>query len=105
MALYVVTYNHPDAEGWAKHVMPHVQYLNDLLKRGVLRASGPFVGTPDRSAMLIIEATDQKALLEIIAEDPFAVEGLIHDMTISEWDPIFGAFNADSSYAGRQPGG
>lgn len=45
------------------------------------------------------------ALLDIIAGDPDAVEGLIHDMTIVEWDPIFDAFNADSSYAGRAPGG
>ena len=55
--------------------------------------------------MLIIEAADQKALLEIIGADPFAIEGLIHDMTVNEWDPIFGAFNADSSYAGRAPTG
>lgn len=45
------------------------------------------------------------ALLDIIAGDPDAVEGLIHDMTIVKWGPIFGAFNADSSYAGRAPGG
>ncbi|MDP1630753.1 MAG: YciI family protein [Caulobacter sp.] len=105
MALYVVTYSHPDAEGWARHVMAHVDYLQALLKQGVLRASGPFVGTPDRSAMLVMAADNQQALLEIISQDPFAIEGLIHDMTISEWDPIFGAFNADSSYAGRAPGG
>ena len=105
MALYVVTFNHPDAEGWARHLMAHIRYLNALIEQGVLRASGPFVGDPDRTAMLIIEAADQKALLEIIGADPFAIEGLIHDMTVNEWDPIFGAFNADSSYAGRAPTG
>jgi uncharacterized protein YciI len=104
MALYVVTYEHPDAEGWGKHVMAHVQYLKDLLATGDLLASGPFVGTPDRSAMLIMSAPDQAALLEIIGRDPFAIEGLIHNMTITEWDPIFGAFNDRSTWAGRAPG-
>lgn len=105
MALFVVTYDHPDAEGWQTHVMAHVRYLQDLLKTGELLASGPFVGTAEKSAMLIMSAPDQRTLLEVIARDPFAIEGLIQNMTITEWDPIFGAFNDRSSWAGRTPGG
>ena len=41
--------------------------------------------------MLIIDTPDRSALDAIIASDPFAVEGSIEDMTITEWDPIFGA--------------
>lgn len=40
--------------------------------------------------MLIIEAPDRSALDTIIASDPFAIAGLIEDMTVTEWEPIFG---------------
>jgi len=99
MPLFVVTYTHPDEAGWRLHVTPHVEYLNGLVERGVLRASGPFKDTPHRSAMLLFAAPDRDALMALIAEDPFAIEGLIEDMTVTEWDPIFGALIADSSRA------
>lgn len=48
MTTYVVTYSHPDEEGWLAHVGPHVE---------------------------------------------FAIEGLIEDMTVTEWGPMFGALS------------
>ena len=104
MPLYAVTYAHPDEAGWRTHVMAHVAYLQDLLREGALRASGPFTGTPVKSALLIISAPDRQALDALIARDPFAIHGLIADMTITEWDPIFGAFNAESSMPGKLQG-
>jgi hypothetical protein len=32
-----------------------------------------------------------------VANDPFAVEDLIVDLVITEWDPVFGAFHDISS--------
>lgn len=101
MALYVVTYVHPNEQGWNKHVFAHVLYLQDLLKAGVLLASGPFVGTAVKSAMLVMSAANLEELLGVIAKDPFAIEGLIEDMTVTEWDPIFGAFAGKSSRAAK----
>jgi len=101
MTLFVVSYCHPDEAGWRQHIMAHVGYLKQLLAQGVLRASGPMPGEADRRAMLIIAAPDRTALDAIVAADPFAIEGLIEDMTVAEWDPIFGAFNSDSSMAGQ----
>ena len=101
MPLFVVTYCHPDEAGWRQHVMAHVGYLKQLLGQGVLRASGPMPGEADRRAMLVIAAPDRAALDAIVAADPFAVEDLIVDMTVAEWNPIFGAFNSDSSMAGQ----
>lgn len=91
MTTYVVTYNHPDEAGWTEHVGPHVDWLVEQVANGTLRASGPFVDTPVRSAMLIIDAADRDALDAIIASDPFSIEGLIEDMTVTAWDPMFGA--------------
>ena len=97
MTLFVVTYSHPDEAGWNTHVLAHVLYLQELLKSGDLLASGPFVGGDVKSAMLIMSAANREELLELIAKDPFAIEGLIADMTVSEWDPLFGAFEGKSS--------
>lgn len=91
MTTFVVTYAHPDEEGWQAHVGPHVEWLLAEVETGRIRMSGPFVGTPVRSAMLIIDVEDRTALDAMIATDPFHIEGLIEDMAITEWDPIFGA--------------
>ena len=87
--------------------MPHVGWLQDRLKDGSLLASGPFSGAPRKSALLIkcalliMTAPDREALDALIASDPFAVEGLIENMTVTVWDPIFGAFNGRSSRPGQ----
>lgn len=101
MPLYAVTYEHPDEHGWQQHVMPHVAWLQDRLADGSLLAPGPFTEGATRSALLVMNAPDRKALDELIACDPFAVEGLIENMTIRPWDPIFGTFNDQSSMPGQ----
>lgn len=101
MPLYVVTYDHPNEAGWGRHVMPHVAWLQDRLADGSLLASGPFGGEVPRSALLIMSAPDRQALDRLIACDPFSTEGLIENMTVREWDPIFGAFNDRSSMPGQ----
>ncbi len=44
MSTFVVTYQHPNSEGWIKHLKPHIQWLKDQLKSGTLIVSGPMVG-------------------------------------------------------------
>jgi uncharacterized protein YciI len=99
MPFFMVTYVHRDEEGWRKHVMEHVQYLQDMVKAGAIRASGPMVGTPERSAMLIMAAPNREALLDLIEHDPFKIEGLVDDMTVTQWDPMFGVFHDDPERA------
>lgn len=101
MPLYVVHYSHPDEKGWQEQLMPHVGWLREQVAAGVLRASGPIANPDVKRAMLIIAAADEAAVRAVIATDPFAVHGLIADMSIAEWDPIFGAFNGDSAMAGK----
>ena len=105
MPLFAVTYEHPNEAGWTQHVMPHVVWLQDRLRDGSLLASGPFAGTPVRSALLIMNAPDRAALDGLIASDPFAANGLIENMIVSEWDPIFGTFNERSTMPGQMQGG
>jgi uncharacterized protein YciI len=103
MPIYVVTYEHPDEDGWRRHLAPHVVWLQDRLKDGSLVASGPFIGTAVKSALLILNTPDRLSLDLLIASDPFASEGLIEKLAIQEWDPIFGAINNRSSMPGSRP--
>ena len=105
MPLYVVTYEHPDEDGWKRHLISHIGWLQAQLKAGTLLASGPFSDRTVRPAMLIMTAPDRPSLDRLIATDPFAEHGVIENMTINEWDPIFGVFNDRSSMPGQMQGG
>lgn len=98
---FVVTMTHPDGDGWGEHVMPHVEYLRGLVANGKLRASGRATGLPLRAGLLIFAVEDRTELDALIAADPFAVEGLIENLTVIEWDPLFGVFANESSLRGN----
>ena len=101
MPTYFANYEHPNEEGWQQHVAAHIVWLQDRSKDGSLLASGPFEGTPVRGALLVFAADNKTAVNKIIASDPFAIEGLIENLRVTEWDPIFGAWNDRSSLPGR----
>lgn len=42
-------------------------------------------------------APNKQAVLDLIEQDPFKIEGLVNDMTVAEWDPMFGVFQNDES--------
>lgn len=97
MAFFIATMTHPDGEGWNRHAAAHVAYLRGLVARGVLRASGPLKGTPLRAGFLVFTVATRADVETLVAADPFAREGLIVSLDIEEWDPLFGAFAAESS--------
>ncbi|WP_312160178.1 YciI family protein [Phenylobacterium sp.] len=95
MAFFLVTMTHPDGEGWGRHVVSHVDYLKSLIAVGKIRASGPVEGLGKRAGFILVTADDREEVEQLIALDPFAVEGLIDELTILSWDPMFGAFADD----------
>ena len=97
MKFFVVTMSHPDGPGWGEHVLPHVEYLNGLIAAGKLRASGPVVGSTLRAGLLLFTAETRAELDALIAADPFAREGLIEELTVTEWNPLFGMFAGEAS--------
>ncbi len=96
-AFFLVTMTHPGGDGWGQHVISHVNYLRCLIDAGLIRASGPVTGLGKRAGFIIATVDTREAVERLVAEDPFAVEGLIDDLTIVEWDPLFGAFAEDAS--------
>jgi uncharacterized protein YciI len=104
MPVYAINYEHPNEAGWRQHLPPHIGWLQDRLKDGSLLASGPFANSPQRAAMLVMYAQDRAAIDALIASDPYAVEGLIENMTVREWDPIFGDFTERSNMPEQMQG-
>lgn len=92
MKFFVVTYVHPDVEGCKKYVSAHIEYLQNLIKEGTLRAAGPFIGIPQSSAMLILYVASREEALNLISNDPYMIQGLVPKSTVTEWDPVFGVF-------------
>lgn len=103
MALFVVTYTHPNPAGWHQHLPAHLDWLVAGVESGLLRASGDTRQTPIRSALLVVAAADRPAAAAFLSTDPFVTEGQIGGMTITEWNPIFGVLNDDSDLAGKTP--
>ena len=97
MKFFVVTMSHPDGPGWGEHVLPHVEYLNGLIAAGKLRASGPVVGSTLRAGLLLFTAETRAELDALISADPFAREGLIEELIVTEWNPLFGAFAGEAA--------
>ena len=103
MPFYVVRFEHPDGDGWRRELGAHIAWLRERVADGSVRASGPLPGAADRAAMLVMVAPDRTALDAIIATDPFAIHGLIQNMTVAQWDPIFGVWAAESSMPAPSP--
>ena len=99
MAFFLVTMTHPDGEGWGQHVMAHVAFLQVLIEAGKIRASGPVTGLGKRAGFIVMTVDSREEAERLIAQDPFAIEGLIDELTILAWDPMFGAFAEDASRA------
>ena len=101
MPFFIVTMRHPDLAGWRAHRDAHGEYLDSLVKQGVLRASGPITDDSVRAGGLIMMAPDRDALDSILGRDPFMIAGIVEDLQVHAWDPIFGEFAHESS--GRAP--
>jgi uncharacterized protein YciI len=64
----------------------HRQYLNSLLAKGQLAASGPFLD--DWGALIIYEANSPEEALALLQGDPFHANGIFVRWTIRPWNPV-----------------
>ncbi|MFM7028323.1 MAG: YciI family protein [Chakrabartia sp.] len=96
MPYFLVTMTHPDGEGWGTHVKAHVTFLNRLIESGKIIVSGPVQGLGKRAGFIIMTVADRAEAQGLIEQDPFAIEGLIDELTILEWTPMFGSLAGSS---------
>lgn len=107
MSVHPLHYVHPADDPRSEELLAdHVRWLLDRLADGFLLASGPVDDAPDgsRRALLVVRADDADAVVQAARTDPSWQAGLVGDHRVEAWDPVFGAFDADSSRAGQVPG-
>lgn len=87
MPLFAVTITFTDDEERRQRIRPgHREYLKKLLDQGKLHESGPFVD--DSGALLIYDAADFAEVQELLANDPYAPNGIVDGVVIKEWNRV-----------------
>lgn len=67
----------------------HREYVRELFEQGAIRMSGPF--PDDSGALLVYRAASEAAARELIARDPYTVEGVVQEVSLREWTVVFPA--------------
>ncbi len=95
MALYTATLTYTDDAEKIAQVRPtHREYLKTLLDSGKLHESGPF--TDDSGALIIYIADSEADARELLANDPFSINGIITDATVKEWKVVMSSVGTAS---------
>jgi uncharacterized protein len=76
----------PDASLIAKVRPAHRQYLTSVFEQGKLAISGPF--SDDRGGLMVYEAASAEEVEAIIAEDPFARQGVFLSWELRPWNVV-----------------
>lgn len=92
MPLFVVqyTYAHEKSAQRDDHRTDHRAWLADLVRRGIVRSSGPFAD--GGGALMMVEAATAEDVTALFDQDPFAKRDLVEDRVVREWIPVFGVF-------------
>ncbi|BAH48516.1 YciI family protein [Rhodococcus opacus] len=93
MPLFVVEYTYsPETSALRDdHRTQHRAWLTELLRRKIMRSSGPLAS--GHGALFIVDAEDEDAVARLFAHDPFAEEKLVANVQIREWAPAMGEFS------------
>jgi len=69
----------------------HVEHLNDLNARGVLKIAGPLLGDEGKpvGSLLILECDDLDEAKSVAGADPYARAGLFDSVEIKPWNWVF----------------
>lgn len=92
MPLFAVTYRYDASQAEARegNKPAHRQWLSSQVDAGTIRSVGPF--TDGSGALLLVETADPDAARALVADDPHCLRGLVPEVTVREWSPVFGAF-------------
>ncbi len=71
----------------------HLDYLDGLNARGVLKFAGPFIGGDGKpfGSLVAVEAESRAAAQAIAEADPYARAGLFDGVEINAWNWVFNA--------------
>ncbi len=94
MCLYVIEYRYDeDLINVVNDFRPaHREFLRGLESDGVLLASGFLRDAIFNGALIILRADSAAHANELMTQDPFITNGLIHSIKIREWHPTLGPY-------------
>ncbi|MFS0703009.1 YciI family protein [Cellulomonas sp. 179-A 9B4 NHS] len=97
MTTFAVRYTYDDRTDVRDVVRPeHRAWLAGLADAGTLLGSGPFADDGTPGALLVLRAGDEGALRGLLAQDPFAREGLVAATEVRAWQLVLGPWAADA---------
>jgi uncharacterized protein YciI len=90
MPLFAVTYRYESdqAEEREANKPDHRRWLSGQVDAGAVRTVGPFLD--GSGALLVVEADDDEAARSLVNADPHCLQGLVPEVTVREWKPVFG---------------
>ena len=89
MARYVVRLRRGGPWDWARDMREqagwdeHARFMDGLVDAGFVLLGGPLEG--DRETLHIVEAESEDAIRERMAEDPWAMNGMLRPASIERW--------------------
>ncbi|MET3860126.1 uncharacterized protein YciI [Dietzia sp. 2505] len=91
MPLFAVSYRYePDqTEDREANKPAHREWLSARVDAGSIRSVGPY--TDGSGALLVVEAADSGAARALVAEDPHCLRGMVSEVIVREWKPVYGA--------------
>lgn len=90
MAWYTVETTYvEDRDRLAASRPKHRAYLRELVEQGKVAAAGPWAD--DTAGFAIYQVEDEAELDQLLAEDPFTVDGVAASRTIHEWKVVLGS--------------
>ncbi|EYT63704.1 hypothetical protein H483_0107210 [Dietzia sp. UCD-THP] len=91
MPLFAVSYRYEPAqtEDREANKPAHREWLSAQVEAGTIRTVGPY--TDGSGALLVVEASEAGAARTLVAEDPHCLRGLVSDVTVRGWMPVYGA--------------
>ena len=90
MKYYAVTYTYGERSLISATRPRHRDYMTSLKDSGTVIAAGPFAG--DTQSLILFRVSDEDALADILAADPYTEAGALADLEIREWNPVINAF-------------
>lgn len=70
----------------------HRAYLRTLVEQGKVGAAGPWAD--DSAGFAIYQVADRAELDELLALDPYTVDGVAQGRTVNEWKLVLGSVGA-----------
>ena len=91
MAIFAVEYVYDPARSTEMDAVrpAHRAHTAGLNEQGTLIASGPWVGGRP-GALFLVRAESEEGALDVLAEDPFFLDGFVLSRTVRQWNPVTG---------------